>query len=360
MIPISKPFIGEEEIQAVKEVLESGMLVQGEKVEKFENEFAKYIGCKYGIAVSSGTTALQVGLKALGISKGDEVITTPFSFIATANSILYVGGKPVFADINPETFNIDPEKIEEKITNKTKAVLIVHLFGNPCEMDEIMKICKEHDLFLIEDACQAHGAEYKGKKVGSFGDLSCFSFYATKNMTTGEGGTILTNNEEIAEKAKLLRNHGQEKTYEHKILGFNYRMSDIQAAIGLVQLKKLEEMNKKRMENAKIFNENLSKISWLKIPFIEKNKKHVFHQYTIKVLNGKRDYVLNKLNERGVGAKVYYPKPIHLQLVYKKLGYNENLPVSEEIAKQVLSLPVHPLLTKNDLNKIINEIKLVF
>jgi len=360
MIPISKPFIGEEEIQAVKEVLESGMLVQGEKVEKFENEFAKYIGCKYGIAISSGTTALQVGLKALGISKGDEVITTPFSFIATANSILYVGGKPVFADINPETFNIDPEKIEEKITNKTKAVLIVHLFGNPCEMDEIMKICKEHDLFLIEDACQAHGAEYKGKKVGSFGDLSCFSFYATKNMTTGEGGTILTNNEEIAEKAKLLRNHGQEKTYEHKILGFNYRMSDIQAAIGLVQLKKLEEMNKKRMENAKIFNENLSKISWLKIPFIEKNKKHVFHQYTIKVLNGKRDYVLNKLNERGVGAKVYYPKPIHLQLVYKKLGYNENLPVSEEIAKQVLSLPVHPLLTKNDLNKIINEIKLVF
>lgn len=352
MIPIANPNIGEEEINAVKQVLSSGMLAQGEKVKEFENNFANYIGTKYAVATSSGTSALHLALLSLVVGPGDEVITTPFSFISTANSILFCGAKPVFADIDSKTFNIDPKEIKKKITPKTKAIIPVHLYGQPANMDEIMKIAEDGDIKVLEDSAQAHGAEYKGKKVGSIGDCSAFSFYATKNIVTGEGGMVTTNNKKITEKIRKLRDHGQTKYYEHDELGFNLRMTDIQAAIGTEQLKKLDKFNKKRRKNAEFLSKNLEGI--VETPFVSKDVKHVFHQYTIKTDN--RDELLKKLHKNKIVAKIYYPKPIHKQPLYKKMGYNINLPVSENISKKVLSLPIHPKLKKHDLEKIVKTI----
>ncbi len=241
MIPIAKPLLGKEEIDAVSEVLSSGMIAQGPKVEEFELAFADYTGCEYAAAVNSGTAALHIALLAHGIGKGDEVITSPFSFIATANSILYTGAKPVFADIEPATYNIDSERIQEKITSKTRAIMPVHLYGHPADMKAIMEIADDNKLILIEDACQSHGAECFGRRVGSFG-TGAFSFYPTKNMTTSEGGMLTTDEKEIAEKAKIIRAHGSKVRYLHEMLGFNLRMTDIAAAIGLVQLGKLDRI----------------------------------------------------------------------------------------------------------------------
>ena len=257
-VSIASPVIEEEEINAVIDVMKSGMIAQGPKVIEFEEEFAKFVGAKYGIATNSGTSALHVALLAAGIGEGDEVITTPFTFAATGNSILYTGARPVFVDIDPETFTIDPSKIEEAITDKTKAIMPVQLYGQSADMDAIMKIAKEQDLIVIEDAAQAHGAEYNGVKVGNLGDMACFSFYPTKNMTTSEGGMITTNNEEFAENAKIYRAHGSATKYHHDVLGYNFRMTDIGAAIGIEQLKKLESFNDKRIENAKYLNEALA------------------------------------------------------------------------------------------------------
>lgn len=257
MINIAKPIITDEEIEAVTEVLKSGMLAQGKKVEQFQKEFAQYTQSKYGVATSSGTTALHTALVAADIGPGDEVITTPFTFAATANSVLYSGAKPVFADIDPKTFNLDAASVEEKITDKTKAILPVHLYGQPADMDAICEVAQKHDLKIIEDAAQAHGAVYKGKKIGSIGDLGCFSFYPTKNITTGEGGMVTTNNEELAEKAGMVRAHGESQRYEHEILGYNYRMTDIAASIGLTQLKHIDEFNAKRNENAEYLTQHL-------------------------------------------------------------------------------------------------------
>ena len=248
-VSIASPVIEEEEINAVIDVMKSGMIAQGPKVIEFEEEFAKYVGAKYGIATNSGTSALHVALLAAGIGEGDEVITTPFTFAATGNSILYTGARPVFVDIDPETFTIDPAKIEEAITDKTKAIMPVQLYGQAADMEPIMKIAKEHDLIVIEDAAQAHGAEYNGEKVGNLGDMACFSFYPTKNMTTSEGGMITTNSEEFAENAKVFRAHGSATKYHHDVLGYNFRMTDIAAAIGLEQLKKIDSFNAKRIEN---------------------------------------------------------------------------------------------------------------
>ena len=251
-INIASPQIGKEEIKAVTDVMKSGMLAQGPRVAEFEEKFAKFIGTKYAVATSSGTTALEVALRAHGIKEGDEVITTPFTFIASANSILYTGARPVFVDIDPETFNIDPDLIEKAITKKTKAILPVHLYGSACDMTKIMQIAKKHHLDVIEDACQAHGAEWKNKKVGSFG-TGTFSLYPTKNMTTGEGGMITTNDKEVYEQALLIRAHGSKVKYYHDILGYNYRMTDIEGAIGIEQLKKLPKFNKARQANARVF-----------------------------------------------------------------------------------------------------------
>lgn len=356
MINIAKPIISDEEIEAVTEVLKSGMLAQGSKVEEFQNEFAKYVEAKYGIATSSGTTALHTALVAAGVEKGDEVITTPFTFAATSNSILYSDAKPVYADIDSKTFNLNPEKIEEKITDKTKAILPVHLYGQPADMDPILEIAEKHDLKVIEDAAQAHGSTYKNKKIGSIGDLGCFSFYPTKNMTTGEGGMVTTNNEELEEKSSMVRAHGESKRYEQSLLGYNYRMTDIAASIGLVQLKHINEFNEKRNENASYLSEGLTDVNGITTPEVDENVTHVFHQYTIRVSKD-RDEFKQYLTDNGIGTGVHYPIVLYKQPYYQKLGIKGNCPEAELAANQVISLPVHPSLTTEELDTIIETIK---
>ncbi len=353
MIPVAKPLIGKEEIEEVEKVLKSGFIAQGPKVAEFEESFASYIGVKHAIAVSSGTTALHLALLAAGVEKGDEVITTPFSFAATGNCALYVGAKPVFVDIDPQTYNLDPELIEDAITKKTKAILPVHLYGQPAKMDRINEIAQENNLVVIEDAAQAHGSMFQDKMVGSLGDMACFSFYPTKNMTTSEGGMITTNNSEMAEMARILRAHGEKERYQHVILGYNFRMTDISASIGLVQLKKLNGFNQKRIENAEYLTEHIKDINGIKPPYVSPEVRHVFHQYTIQVKNGKRNDLMKYLNQEGVGTGIHYPIPIYKQKLYRDMGYNDNCPETEKSASEVLSLPVHPGLTIEELEKIV-------
>ncbi len=354
MIPIAKPIIADDEIDEVVKVLRSGFIAQGPKVAEFEEKFAEYLGIKYAVAVSSGTTALHLALLAAGIGPNDEVITTPFTFAATGNSVLHVGAKPVFIDIDNKTYNLNPENIENAITDKTKAVMPVHLYGQPAEMDTIKQIAEEHDLIVIEDAAQAHGAVYKGKKAGSLGDMGCFSFYPTKNMTTSEGGIITTENEEMAEKARVLRSHGESERYTHVVLGYNFRMTDIAAAIGIVQLKKLDKFNEKRIANAKYLTERIDKINGITAPFVSADVKHVYHQYTIRVGRSRRNELMEFLNSKGIGTGIHYPKPIYEQKLYKELGFSASCPEAEAASSEVLSLPVHPSLEKNDLEKIVS------
>jgi perosamine synthetase len=352
-ISIAQPFLAEEEIASVASILRSGMLAQGSYVREFENQFAAYIGTKEAVAVNSGTAALHAALAAVGVGPGDEVITTPFSFIATANAILFCNAKPVFADIEADTFNISPDRIEEKITTKTKAIIIVHLYGLPCDMGRIMAICHRHHLALIEDSCQAHGAAYQGQKVGSFG-IGCFSFYPTKNMTTGEGGMVTTNDPAIAEKIRIMRSHGQTERYRHDILGYNYRMTEIAAAIGIAQLAKLDVANYKRIKNAQYFSETIA-TEGIVLPKVPQGYKHVFHQFTVRITPDcgvSRKQLQQALQNYGIDSAVHYPIPIHKQPIYLKLGYDENLPVAEKAANQVLSLPIHPLLTEGNLARI--------
>jgi len=360
-IPIAKPNLGREEEEAVKEVLESGFLVQGEKTKKFEQKFAEYIGVEHAIAVANGTIALDVTLKALKLGPGDEVITSAFSFVSSGNCILFQRAKPVFADINPRTFNIDPSDVAEKITAKTKALIPVHIFGQPAEMDALKEIAEDKGIAVVEDAAQAHGAEYKGQKAGSLGDVGCFSFYATKNMTTGEGGMITTNDQKLARKARLLRNHGQSHKYHHDTLGYNYRMTEFCAAIGSVQLKKLDEINEKRRENAKLLTNGIRKFHGLTPPYVEKDVKHVFHQYVVRVEDNyprDRGELADRLTEKGVGVAVHYPIPIYRQPLYLELGYGEKMcPNTEESCRRVLSLPVHPLVGKKDIKYMVDALK---
>lgn len=352
MIPIAKPLIGEEEINAVTEVLRSGNIAEGQRVKDFEAAFAEYIGTDYAIAVNSGTAALHVALLAHNIGSGDEVITTPFTFIASANSVLFTGAKPVFADIDEKTFNIDPASVIEKITSKTKAIIPVHLYGQATDMRSIMEIAEDNDLIVIEDACQAHGATYEEKMVGSFG-TGTFSFYPTKNMTSGEGGMITTNDKNAAERARMIRSHGSKQRYFHEILGYNLRMTDIAAAIGLVQLKKLDGFNEARMNNAGYLTERLSKTKGIILPYVKNRCKHVFHQYTVRLKSEvSRDDIAAFLGSKGIGTGIYYPLPIHKQPFYKDLGYSDSLPVSEKAASEVLSLPVHAAIDKASLDTI--------
>ena len=358
MIPISVPQIDDESIQAVIDVLKSGSLAQGKRVEEFEEAFASYIGTRYAIATNNGTTALHAAFLAAGISKGDEIITTPFSFIASANAALFCDAKPVFSDIDPDTFNINPDEVIRKITKRTKAIEVVHLYGQPCDMDRFVQICQSHGLILIEDACQAHGAEYRGKKVGSFG-IGCFSFYPTKNITTGEGGMITTDDKDIAEKARMIRNQGQKERYHHEILGYNYRMTEMAGALGLCQLKRIDEFTRKRLENAAFLTREISKITGLVPPFVAPNVKHVFHQFTVRVTKEyglSRDGLRTKLQGSGIGTGVHYPIPIHKQPVYMKMGYKDHLPNAETAAAEVLSLPVFPGLEKEDLRSIVGAL----
>lgn len=349
MIPIAKPLIGDEEKQAVLEVLDSGILAQGPRVQAFEEAFAEMCGVRYAIATSSGTTALHIALLAHGIGPGDEVITSPFTFIASANCALYVGARPVFVDIDPRTFNLNPELVEAAITPRTRAIIPVHLYGLPCDMDPIMGIARKYGLAVIEDACQAHRAEYRGKKVGFFG-TGTFSLYPTKNITSGEGGMITTDDPEIAEKCRIIRQHGARQRYYHDELGFNFRMTDVHAAIGLAQLQKLEQFNQIRQANAQYLTEHLRGVV---TPYVPPDRTHVFHQYTIRVPNGKRDALRAFLQERGIGSEVYYPVPIHQQRLYRGLGYDGRFPEAERAAQEVLSLPVHPALSPSDLEAIV-------
>jgi dTDP-4-amino-4,6-dideoxygalactose transaminase len=361
LINIAKPLLDEHAIKDIEAAIHSGNLAQGKQVQLFEEAFAKYIGTEYAVAVNSGTAALHMALLAAGIQGGDEVITTSFSFIASANSILMCRARPVFVDIESDTYNIDPSLIKSKINPKTKAILAVHLYGQPFDIGAISDICKEKRLVLIEDACQAHGAEYFGRKVGSFG-IGCFSFYPTKNMTTGEGGMITTNDVQIADRCRLLRNHGQQEHYHHVILGYNYRMTEIEAAIGLSQLARLEEFNQRRIENAAFLTSAIAKIPGLIPPVVRPDIKHVFHQFTVRVTEEyqlTRDQLQEYLRSQNVGSAIHYAVPIYRQPLYTSLGYTENLSVTEEASREVISLPIHPALTRDDLNSITEALESV-
>lgn len=355
MIPIARPLIGDVECEAVSRVLRSGHLTQGQVVREFEERFAALCNVPYAIATSSGTTALHLAMLAYGIGPGDEVITTSFSFIASANAALYVGATPVFVDIDPRTFNIDADEIEAKITPRTRAVIAVHLYGNPAALDRLTDICDRHGLILIEDACQAHAASFDGRPVGSFG-MGCFSFYPTKNVTSGEGGMLTTSDPDVAERARLLRAHGMPQRYVHEILGYNFRMTDIHAAIGLAQMDFLDEWTSQRVCNAGTLQRLLALMP-VEFQAVLPGATHVYHQFTIRI-EGVRDQVAAYLKDRGVGCEIYYPIPIHQQTVYRERGYRDVLPHTERAAREVLSLPVHPSLSGDELTSIASTLRL--
>ncbi len=355
-IQISKPDIGEEEKQAVLAVLDSGMLAQGKEVSSFEREFADYNGTPHAVATSSGTAALFVAMKALGVGEGDLVITTPFSFVATASTILHCGAKPVFCDIDRETCNLDLQEVEKTLRRRNiQAILLVHLYGTPCPMDDFVYLSKHYGVPLLEDCAQAHGAEYRGKKVGSFGAAAAFSFYGTKNMTTGEGGMITTWEPELANTCRMLINHGSSERYRHVMLGYNFRMTDIAAALGRVQLGKLPRANQKRVENAAYFQKALQETRSVQTPVIPKNSTAVFHQYTLKIEKN-RDGLASHLGEEGIGTGIYYPVPLHKQKFMEHEWNGTSFPCSEEYADKVLSIPVHPQLSEEDRSYITSKI----
>jgi dTDP-4-amino-4,6-dideoxygalactose transaminase len=360
MINIAYPIIGKRELQLIKEVLASRILASGRYVAQFEHSFAKYSGAKFGIATANGTTSLHTALLMCGIKSGDKVVTTPFSFIATANSILFCNAKPIFADICPKTFNINPIELEKilKKEKNVKAVLIVHLYGLACDMDAILKLKQKYKFKLIEDACQAHGAEFDNKKVGSFGEASAFSFYATKNMMTGEGGITLTNDEAASKYARQIINHGRSANSIYAVLGYNYRLTNLAAAIGIAQLERLEKQTTRRIANAQEYNEAFKDLDFLEVPYVPENCRHVFHQYTIRVSSSKRENFIKYLADNGIESGIYYNCVIYNQPFYKRLGYEVGLcKEAEKAAKEVVSLPVRQSLSKADIYKIIKVVK---
>lgn len=355
-IPIAKPYIGDEEKQAVLDVMESGNLVQGPRVAALEAAWAETVGAQFAIATSSGTTALHVALLAHGIGPGDEVITSPFTFIASVNSIIYTGATPVFVDVREDTFNLDVDLLEASITPRTKAIMPVHLYGQACEMDRILDIAAKYGLVVIEDCAQSIGATWDGRQTGSFG-TGCFSLYATKNVMSGEGGMITTNDPAIAEQCRLLRAHGMKVRYYHDILGYNFRMLDLSAAIGLVQLGRLPQFNATRRRNAAFLNEHLKGVV---TPLTNPRSEHVWHQYTVRFTDSDRDEAIAKLSEAGVGYGVFYPVPASSQKHVVDLGFGgAHVPVTDRIAKQVISLPVHPQLTQDDLERIVSVVNAI-
>ena len=353
MIPAAKPIIGDDERAAVDRVLRSGMLAQGPEVAAFEEEFSKHVGGRHCVAMNSGTSALHLGFIAAGIKAGDEVIVPSFSFAATANSVALAGGIPVFGDIDPRTFNLDPDHAESLITSKTKAIMPVHLYGHIAAMDRFAEIGKKHGVQIIEDAAQGHLASLNGKNSGEFGTVASFSFYPTKNMTAGEGGMVVTESAEIARTLRLLRNQGQEIRYRNEIIGFNTRMTDIHAAIGRVQLAKLPAWTKQRQENAAFLDANIKGVV---TPFVAPGTTHSYHQYTIRVPGNNaevRDKFMEELTKRGVGSGVYYPTPIHR---LPSFNLKLDLPETEKLVNECISLPVHPSLSKDELATVANAV----
>jgi dTDP-4-amino-4,6-dideoxygalactose transaminase len=360
MISMAKPYIGEEEINAVVKVMRSGMIACGTVVTEFEAAFAQYADVEHAVATTNGTTALHTALLALGIEAGDKVITSPFTFIASSNSILFCGATPVFVDIDPDTYLMDPDKLavylEKHYDSSMKAIMPVHLFGLACDMPKIMAIADKYNLKVIEDCAQSHGAEIGGKKAGSFGDAACFSFYPTKNMTTGEGGICLFRDETVAKNANKYINHGRVDQYLHDVLGYNYRMTNISAAIGLEQIKRVDGFNQLRRANAQRYDELLAGQDKIALPKVNDGYKHVYHQYTIRLLEGDRDALQAYLKEQGIGSAVVYPFSMNEQPFYKNRCEHDSLAVSEAYAKQVLSIPVHPALTQTEVIKVANAI----
>ena len=358
VIPIAQPSTGTEEESASLSVIRSGMLAQGPAVAQFEEQFARYCDVKHAIAVNSGTAALHASLACAGIKPGDEVIVPTFSFFATASCVSMCGATPVFVDVDPDTFNINPEYVSEAVTKKTKAVIGVHLFGQPFDIRPVLDTCEDHHLALIEDAAQAHGAEYRHKTVGGFGKAGCFSFYPTKNMTTGEGGIITTDDGAYAALMRKFINHGQSEKYRHTMIGYNYRMTDIGGAIGCEQLKKLPGFNTRRISNGAYMDSHLS-VKGLVTPRRLADSTHVYHQYVIRITPDfpmKRAEFMKYLAGQGIGSAVHYPGPIHRQPVYLEQDLSVSCPVAERLCDEVLSLPVHPGVTQVMLEKICTAI----
>lgn len=357
MIPAAKPIIGSEERAAVDAVLASGMLAQGAEVAAFEKEFAEELtpGAEV-VAVNSGTSALHLGVLAAGIKPGDEVIVPSFTFAATGNSVALTGTTPVFVDIEPETFCMDPAAVRAAITEKTRGIMPVHLYGHPANMTELCAIAAEHDLMIFEDAAQAHGASLNGNKVGTFGTFGEFSLYPTKNMTAGEGGMVSTTDPEIAHRVRLLRNQGMEKQYENELVGFNNRMTNINAAIGRAQLRKVAGWTRQRQENAAFLNDNLEGVV---TPPVAEGAVHVYHQYTIRVPEDRDGFATALREEYQVGCGVYYPIPNHRLPSLTHFAPGLELPNTEAAAREVLSLPVHPSLTQEDLERIVTAVNAI-
>jgi perosamine synthetase len=354
-IPIAEPDIGNEELANVIEAVRSGWISsKGDFILDFENKFSKYFDADFGISTSNGTTALHLALEALDIKTGDEVIVPTLAFIACANVVKYTGAKPVFVDSHPDYWCMDPAKIEEKITKKTKAIIPVHLYGHPCDMDPILKIAKEFDLYIVEDCAEAHGAEYKGKKVGSFGIINCFSFYGNKIITTGEGGMCITNDGELAEKMRILRDHGMspQKRYWHEVIGFNYRMTNLQAAIGMAQLKKLDKFVEKKRRIARIYNQSLKDVEGLELPPEMPWAKSVYWMYSILVTNNfriDRASFIEKLASSDIDSRPFF-YPIHTMPPYIE---NKEYPIAEKLSKEGLNLPSSVKLSDDDIGRII-------
>jgi perosamine synthetase len=351
VIPIARPQMGEEEKARVWEAMASGSLAQGPRVKEFEQAFAAYIGVEHAVATSSGTTALHLALLGNGIGAGAEVITVPFTFIASVNSILYTGARPVFVDIDERDFTMDPGQVEAAITPRTRAIMPVSLYGQPADMPAITAIAERHGLAVIEDACQAHGAAIGDRRSGTWG-AGTFSFYPTKNMTTGEGGMLTTNDGELADRVRLLREHGMRVRYHHEVLGYNFRMTDIAASIGLAQLPKLDAFNARRREIAGRYDRELRGVV---TPFVRDGVTHAYHQYTIRVAH--RDRFVARLQERGVGSAIYYPIPAHQQESYRAMGDAAgSFPVTERLTAEVLSIPVHPALTDEEVGVVVEAV----
>jgi len=351
----------EELMGAIEEIVASGHFILGDTVSEFEKQIADYLGVKHAIGVGNGSDALYVALVACGVGPEDEVITTPFTFFATAGSIARAGATPVFADIDPITYNLNPGEIEKKITAKTKAILPVHLYGYPADMEPILSVAQEHGLKVVEDAAQAIGAVYKGKKACTIGDAACLSFFPTKNLGAfGDAGMVVTDEDGIAEKVRMLRVHGSKKKYYHEILGINSRLDALQAKILSVKMKYLDKWTEKRRSIAQRYSQGLAKISAvlegkLKLPYEHSECKHVYHQYTIAT--EKRDELKSYLAEKGISSMVYYPLPLHLQKVFLHLGYKEgDFPFAEEASKRVLSLPMFPEMTSDEINYVIETV----
>ena len=366
MIRINDPCIGKEEIEAVQDVLKSGILTEksgmGPRVLELERNFSKFVGAKHAVAVSSGTSALHSALLATDIQPEDEVTLPSFTFSATANAVLLAGAKPVFVDIDKDTYCIKPEQIENLLSRRTKVILAVDMYGLPVDLDPIVEIAHQHDAVVIEDAAQSHGATYKNHPVGSGADMTCFSFYGAKNMTTGEGGIITTNNDDYASALRMIRTHGEERPYWVTRLGCNYRMTEMQAALGVVQLQKLPSFLEKRRRNAEMMTEQLSTSGKLVIPRESEEMKHSWYLYTIRVRGanaGKRNKIVEKLESKGIGAAVYYETPVHMQPLYRdSFGIRKKTLIeTEKAARQVFSLPIHPKVTPEDVTYIAENVK---